>query len=63
MDQADFQLAATGSSCLVPLAAKSSCTLSYVFDPTVSGLRTATVSFSGRGDATAPMVILKGTGQ
>ena len=59
----DFQLDATTSPCVGLLAAKTSCTLNYLFNPTAVGARTATVSISGTGDAIAPMVILKGIGQ
>jgi Glycosyl hydrolases family 39/Abnormal spindle-like microcephaly-assoc'd, ASPM-SPD-2-Hydin len=56
----DFKI--SSKTCLVSLAASSSCTVNVVFAPTMTGTRAATLSFNDTGSGSPQTVALSGLG-
>ena len=58
----DFALLAEGDTCGTTLAANGACTLQIAFTPTVSGVRTGTLSISDNSPNSPHVMQLSGTG-
>ncbi len=58
----DFALLAGGNTCPAMLAPAAACSVAVVFNPTLAGMRSGTVTFSDNAGNSAQTIALSGTG-